>query len=88
MQISSTPYVQPMVKAIADSKHYLVGVVDSNDNFIGLGQSSAEVVGSLVAAKAYLRAHHISSALLEFESAYDEMCGQPPSASYRQRISL
>lgn len=88
MQINSTSHIQPMIKAIADSSHYLVGAIDSDDNFIGLGQVSAEVFHSLVAAKTYLRAHHITSALLEFENAYDEMCGLPQSNSYRQRISL
>ena len=48
MQSSSTAHFQPTILAIAESTHYLVGVMDVNDNFTGLGQSSAEVVGSLV----------------------------------------
>lgn len=86
MQANSTPSIQAMIIAVADSNHYLVGVVDSNNDFIGLGQGPAEVVDSIVAAKAYLRGNNIFSALLEMDSAYDEMCGQSVSARYRQRI--
>ncbi|TWX69968.1 DUF6482 family protein [Colwellia sp. C1TZA3] len=86
MQLSSTPSSQPMIIAVAGSNHYLVGVIDSSDNFVGLRQSSAAVVNSIVEAKAYLRGNNIFSALLEMDSAFDEMCGQSKSSRYRQRI--
>jgi len=86
MQSSSTPFLQAIIIAVADSNHYLVGVVDANNNVTGLGQGAAEVVVSIVAAKAYLRGNNIFSALLEQDSAYDEMCGQPISGRYRQRV--
>lgn len=86
MQLSSTPSSQPMIIAVAGSSHYLVGVIDSSDNFVGLRQSSAAVVNSIVEAKAYLRGNNIFSALLEMDSAFDEMCGQSKSSRYRQRI--
>ncbi|MGB2742005.1 MAG: DUF6482 family protein [Cognaticolwellia sp.] len=88
MQSSSTPYLQPTILAIADSRHYLVGAVDADGNFIGLEQNSAEIVNSLVAAKAYLRRNNVSSALLEIQSAYEEMCGQSISGRYREQISF
>lgn len=88
MQSNSTPYLRPTILAIADSRHYLVGAVDADDNFIGLEQGAAEVVDSLVAAKAYLRRNNVSSALLEIQSAYDEMCGQSSSGRYREQISF
>tara|TARA_R110000737_G_scaffold157758_2_gene186164 strand:- start:1394 stop:1660 length:267 start_codon:yes stop_codon:yes gene_type:complete len=88
MQSSSTAYFQPTILAIAESRHYLVGVMDANDNFSGLGQSSAHVVGSLVAAKAFLRDNNIFSAQLELQTAYDEMCGLAQSGRYRERISF
>jgi len=36
-------------------------------------------MGSLVEAKNYLRENNIFSAALEFQSAYDEMCGSSSS---------
>ena len=86
MQLSSTPSLQPMIIAVTGATHYLVGVIDSSDNFVGLGQSPAAVVNSIVEAKAYLRGNNIFSALLEMDSAFDEMCGQSKSSRYRQRI--
>lgn len=88
MQSSSIALFQPTIIAVAESRHYLVGVMDANDNFTGLGQSSAEVVGSLVAAKAFLRDNNIFSAQLELQTAYDEMCGLSSSGRYRERISF
>lgn len=88
MQSSSTPYLRPTILAIADSRHYLVGAVDADDNFIGLAQNSAEIVNSLAEAKAYLRRNNVSSALLEIQSAYDEMCGQTSCGRYREQISF
>ena len=88
MQTSSTPttFFQPLVVAVGDTNHYLVGVVDSNNNFSGLRHKSAQVVGSIVEAKAYLRGNDIFSAMLELDCAYNEICGLSTSARYRQRI--
>jgi len=88
MQSSSKAVLQPTIIGVADARHYLVGIIDSSDNFTGLGQRSVEVVSSLVAAKAYLRRHNVFSALLELQSAYDEMCSLPTRGRYRERISF
>jgi hypothetical protein len=78
-----------MIIGISDSSHYLVGMIDSKDNLSGLEQNTkAAMFTSLVDAKAYLRRHNINSALLEFQSAYDEMCGQSASGCYRERVSF
>tara|TARA_R110000744_G_scaffold117745_1_gene220129 strand:+ start:24101 stop:24367 length:267 start_codon:yes stop_codon:yes gene_type:complete len=86
MQSSSTTCSKAMIIAVANSNDYLVGVVDSNNNFCGLNPGSAEVVGSIVEAKAYLRGNNIFSAMLELDSDYDEMCGGSNSSRHRQRI--
>ncbi|MFT5815904.1 MAG: hypothetical protein ACI9VT_003680 [Psychroserpens sp.] len=86
MQSSSKLFLEGIIIAVAGTNHYLVGVVDSNKNFVGLRQGSGEVFASIVEAKAYLRNNNIFSALLEMDSAYDEMCGQSKSSRYRQRI--
>lgn len=89
MQSSSTSCLLPVIIGISDSSHYLVGMIDSKDNLSGLEQNTkATMFTSLVDAKAYLRRHNINSALLEFQSAYDEMCGQSTSGCYRERVSF
>ena len=70
----------PTIISVAEATHYLVGSVDSLNNFVGLNHSSDVVVkGSLVEAKNHLRENNIFSAALEFQSAYDEMCGSSSS---------
>jgi len=86
IQSNSIPSSEPIIIAVAGATHYLVGVVDSSDNFVGLGEDSVEVVNSIIEAKAYLRGNNIFSALLEIDSAFDEMCGQSKKSRYRQRI--
>lgn len=86
MQSSSTSFIQAMIVAVGDSKHFLVGVIDENNNLIGLGQSAAEVVDSLGAAKAYLRGNNIFSALLELETINNDLATQSVDGRYRQRV--
>jgi hypothetical protein len=79
----------PTIIGVADSTHYLVGAVDSNNNFMGLNQSSeVAVMSSLVEAKNHLRNNNIFSAALEFQSAYDEMCGTSCSGRCSQMIKF
>ncbi len=81
--------IMPTIMAIAESSHYLVGAVDSSNNFIGLTEViDVEVLNSLADAKQYLRSHNIETATLEFQSAYDEMCGTDTVGSCRQIINL
>ena len=77
----------PTIVGIADSTHYLVGLTDSSDNLVGLNGDVA-VLGSLVEAKQYLRDHNVSSAMLEFQTAYDEMCGSSTHQNVKQSILL
>jgi len=37
MQLSLLPSLDPTIIAVAGASHYLVGVIDSSDNFVGLG---------------------------------------------------
>jgi hypothetical protein len=89
MHSNSTSCLLPVIIGVSDSSHYLVGMIDSRDNLGGLEQNTkAAMFKSLVDAKAYLRRHNIFSALLEFQSAYDEMCGQSTFGCYRERVSF
>jgi hypothetical protein len=79
----------PTIIGVADSIHYLVGAVDSLNNFVGLNQPLDIITTkSLVEAKELLRAQHFTSAVLEFQTAYDEMCGTSTAGPYRQIIEL
>lgn len=75
----------PTIICVAESTHYLIGCVDAYNDFIGLNEYEDVVaLNSLVEAKGYLRDRNIFSATLEFQTAYDEMCG---SSSNSDRCS-
>lgn len=67
---------EPTIMGIADSTHYFVGATDNNGNLTPLSMlKEVAVCKSLCDAKQLLRDNHIESATLNFQSAYDEMCG-------------
>ena len=79
----------PKIIGVADSTHYLVGAVDSDKNFIELTkEEEILVVNSLVQAKQLLRNHRYQQTQLEYQTAYDEMCGLESSGHYREIIKL
>lgn len=79
----------PTILCVAESTHYLVGTLDSTNNLIGLeNRIKLTATSSLVEAKNYLRHRKIFKAILEYQTAYDEMCGLSPSAPCRQMISF
>ena len=82
-------HYQPRILGIADATCYLVGAADSNNNFIELKEeANVQSVGSLAAAKQLLRQHNYQSAELEYQTAYDEMCGLASTGVYREIIKL
>jgi hypothetical protein len=89
MSVETTEELTPTIIGVADSTHYLVGCLDKQHNLVGLSpEEDVTVLNSLVEAKDFLRDHNISSALLEFQTAYDEMCGNPSPSRVTERISL
>ncbi len=79
----------PTIIGVADATHYLVGRLDAKHNLVGLSVSEdVATLNSLVEAKEFLRERHISSALLEFQSAYDEMCGNEGPTRVVERINI
>ena len=80
---------QAKIIGIADATHYLVGCIDINNNFTQLNEeTSVQCVNSLAQAKQLLRSHQYQIAELEYQTAYDEMCGLPYSGSYKETIRL
>ena len=79
----------PTIIGVADSTHYLVGRVDKSNNFVGLeSPEKNEVFSSITEAKNYLRAQNIFCAILEFQTAYDEMCGSNAPNRCTQTITF
>lgn len=79
----------PIIICVAESTHYIVGMVDSLNNLTSVNQSKeVTVTSSLIEAKNYLRSYHIFTALLEFQSAYDEMCGLSAPEPCRQMVTF
>ena len=89
MSNNLTTQSMPTIISIAESTHYLVGAVDSSNNFTGLTKMKGiETLNSLVDAKQYLRDNNIVTAALEYQTAYDEMCGTETVGRVRQIIKL
>jgi hypothetical protein len=78
---------KPTIIGIADSTHYLVGVTDSKDNFTALPSlQDVAICISLSEAKNLLKSHSVHTAQLTLQTAYDEMCGLPASATAHETI--
>jgi hypothetical protein len=79
----------PTILGVADSTQYLVGRLDESNSFVALPNETAPTAfRSLAKAKDYLRKLKHPMANLEFQSAYDEMCGIPSGGSWVQLIKL
>ena len=79
----------PAIIGTADATHYLVGAMDNKDNFVGLITADDIItVRSLPEAKQLLRDLNVRVATLEYQSAYDEMCGQGFNSVCRQYIVI
>ncbi|TRY14166.1 DUF6482 family protein [Shewanella hanedai] len=86
---SQTQQLYPRIIGVADSNQYLVGTIDSEDNFVELSEGKRiRCFNSLAQAKNFLRSHQYHTVELEYQSAYDEMCGLPTSKNYKEVIHL
>ena len=75
-QSGSKASLTPTILGLADSPHYLVGAMTESEEFVALSEAQdVTKFRSLTMAKDYLKSINYSSACLEFQSAYDEMCG-------------
>ncbi len=79
----------PTILCIAESTHYLVGLMDKTSRFWGLNQSTNHtIVTSFAQAKKFLASQKINTAVVEYQTAYDEFCGSAKPPVYRQTISF
>jgi hypothetical protein len=82
-------YERPTILGLADSTHYLVGIMDEQENFTSLSDHGDVVAfRTLYKAKEYLRELEYQEANVHFDTAYDEMCGLSESQPSIQRITL
>ncbi len=80
---------QPTIISTADSYHYIVLTCKVSDQQLGLREvTKSTLFLSLSEAKSYLRGLRFSKAILEYQSAYDEMCGLPCGSKVTEEISL
>lgn len=81
--------IKPTILCIAESSHYLVGVIDPAHNLLPL-EPEGKVIScsSLAAAKRLLRNKGILVADIEYQTAYDEMCGNAPRTACLQVVNL
>ncbi len=80
---------RPTILGLADSTHFLVGVMDEQENFTSLSDHRDVVAfRTLYKAKEYLRELEYQEANVHFDTAYDEMCGLSDSRPSIQRIML
>lgn len=86
MQLSSNSHTLPVIRAAADSSHYLVGIVNDKNKLVGLHQCGAVVVGSIDEAKAYLRGFHYFSAFVELPVNKMQVGHLSSKSCRRQRI--
>ncbi|MDO6719250.1 DUF6482 family protein [Psychrosphaera sp. 1_MG-2023] len=81
--------LKPTILCIAESSHYLVGVIDSAHNLLPLDpQGKVISCSSLVEAKMLLRNKGILVADIEYQTAYDEMCGNAERAPCLHVVQL
>jgi uncharacterized protein DUF6482 len=75
-QSISKASITPTILGLADSPHYLVGGMTDSEEFVALSEAQGVAkFRSLTMAKEFLKSINYSFACLEFQSAYDEMCG-------------
>jgi hypothetical protein len=80
---------QARIIGMADATNYLLGTVDTSNDFVALPQLGEVLMcRSLATAKTLLREHNIHIAQLTFQTAYDEMCGLPVSSESHQTITF
>ncbi|ACA87942.1 DUF6482 family protein [Shewanella woodyi] len=91
-QVQETSKIQqfsPKIIGVADSTQYLVGAIDCKNNFVELNEEKRiRCFNSLAQAKDLLRSHQYKTVELEYQSAYDEMCGLPSCDNYKELIQL
>ncbi len=79
----------PTIISTADASHYIVLTSTVSDKGLGLPPiTKTTYLLSLREAKDYLRTRHFNKAILEYQSAYDEMCGLPSASKITEEINL
>ncbi|CAM4433798.1 DUF6482 family protein [Shewanella livingstonensis] len=80
----------PTIISYADSNHYLLGVKDEQGNFRSARNKTGELVSlnSIKQAEVLLKQQGIHYAMIEIQTAYDEMIGNSSASHYRYRVEF
>ncbi|WP_220493771.1 DUF6482 family protein [Shewanella sp. SG41-4] len=80
----------PTIICYADSNHYLLGVGDLLGNFYGVRDKTGKQLSlhSIKQAEVLLKQQGIDYAMIEIQTAYDEMIGNSIASHYHYRIEF
>ena len=82
--------LQPTIISYADSNHYLLGVKDSSGNFRSARRKDGKwlSLNSIKEAEELLKLQGIRYAIIEIQTAYDEMIGNSSSSNCQYRVDF
>ncbi|MCL1113835.1 MULTISPECIES: DUF6482 family protein [Shewanella] len=80
----------PTIISYADSNHYLLGIEDEQGNFKSARDKAGKLMSlnSITQAEALLKQHGIHYAIIEIQTAYDEMIGNSSTKHCRYRVEF
>jgi hypothetical protein len=80
----------PTIISYADSNHYLLGIKDENGSFQGARNKTGVLLSlnSIEQAKDLLKQQGIHYAIIEIQTAYDEMVGDGNDGHCRYRAEF
>jgi hypothetical protein len=80
----------PTIISYADSNHYLLGVKDLLGNFYSVRNKAGKQLSfnSIKQAEVLLKQQGIHYAMLEIQTAYDEMIGNSSTSHYHYRVEF
>ena len=80
----------PTIISYADSNHYLLGVEDLRGNFYSVLNKAGKQLSlhSIKQAEVLLKQQGIHYAMIEIQTAYDEMIGNSSASHYHYRVEF
>ena len=82
--------LHPTIISYADSNHYLLGVKDDNGNFRSARSKDGKLLSlnSIKQAEELLKLQGIRYAIIEMQTAYDEMIGNSSNSPCHYRVNF
>ncbi|GGQ17853.1 DUF6482 family protein [Shewanella litoralis] len=82
--------LHPTIISYADSNHYLLGIEDEQGNFKSARDKTGKLMSlnSITQAEALLKQQGIHYAMIQIQTAYDEMIGNSSTQHCRYRVEF